>query len=190
MDSWRARRTKDRASGGACWKEATSGGDGSTGRDMQRSAEKTSNCRNVLKGSYSDKKPHGSPLGGPLACESTGNTISVMVAMASRQSQRQVDTNCLICTRIASTSSVGKILFCKRHGDGSAERTCEVGGMQRRIENLRAVLNNLSDCSKLLFVASFGVLSQKKRYTDGQTDRERLEQGDKPDRLRSLMAKT
>ena len=45
-------RAQSWASGRECWKESTCGGDDSTGRDTQRSAEKTFSCRNGPKGPY------------------------------------------------------------------------------------------------------------------------------------------
>ena len=81
-------------------KESMCGGDGSTGRDMQRSG-----CRSGLGGSCTDGEATWFASRRSTACESIDNTISAMVAVASMPPQRQVDRT----VSEGSRSSGGKI---------------------------------------------------------------------------------
>ena len=63
---------------------------GIDGRDKQHSTEKTSSCRNGRKAHPLMDRPHEF-LGKQRTCESTENTISAVMAMVSKPSQRHVD---------------------------------------------------------------------------------------------------
>ena len=94
-------------------------------------------------------RPHGSLLGGALACESIDNTISAMVAVASMPPQRQVDRS----VPEGSRSSGGKIN--RASGTVTAPRSelvkTQVGGTQDRVSWRSFELSLWS------FVASFVV---------------------------------
>ena len=94
-------------------------------------------------------RPHGSLLGGALACESIDNTISAMVAVASMPPQRQVDRS----VPEGSRSSGGKIN--RASGTVTAPRSelvkTQVGRTQDRVSWRSFELSLWS------FVASFVV---------------------------------
>ena len=113
-------RAQSRASGEECWKEPTCGGDGSTERDIPRSAEKTCNCRNMREGSYR----YGVATW-PASRKTTGLRKHCEYDQCSGGDGAKA---------ITRTSGQGvypkrfKIFrweaqLCKSHGDGSAERS-------------------------------------------------------------------
>ena len=141
---------------------STCGGVGSTERDMQRSAEKTRKHAAVEldgKALTPTERPHGSLLGRPLACESTENTFSAMVAMASNLSHGQVDR---CAPEALQDLQMGRS---KWHDAGSAERTGENTGWWHAAqdrESLRSFGDSLT-VPTFLVVTSFWVLSRKGR---------------------------